>query len=128
MSCNRSIRRCFVGSDRRWDRYNRSLVNRVYDLLNPESMKNWMLLLREINNGKRGRPFKVPHTIVLILAKLKALFNIPFRSLESIARVISSITGMPAISYSRIFKRIRNIKALLDTMSGHYSSFYCEHK
>lgn len=73
-----------------------------------------MILLAEINNGKRGRPFKVPNTIVLILAKLRSLFNIPFRSLESIAKMISSITGIPAISYSRIFKRVRNIKASLN--------------
>ena len=84
MSCNRSIRRYFVGSDGRWDRYNRSLVDRVYDLLNTESMKNWMILLAEINSGKRGRLFKVPNTIVLILAKLRALFNIPFRSLDQL--------------------------------------------
>jgi hypothetical protein len=34
--------------------------------------------------------------------------------------MISSITGIPVISYLRIFKRIRNIKASLNPVSEHY--------
>ncbi len=32
---NRITRRYWIGSDRRFDRYNRSLVNRIEDLIDP---------------------------------------------------------------------------------------------
>lgn len=118
MSCDRSTRRYFVGSDRRWDRYNRSLVDRVYDLLNPGFLQHWMVLLEEINRGKKGRPFKTPNAFIVFLAKLRAIYGIPFRALQALARIISLATGIPGLSYSRIFKRIRSINPVLCPVSG----------
>ena len=118
MSYNRGIRRYFVGSNRRWDRYNRSLVERSYDLLNPESLKSWRILLDEINRGKRGRPFKVPQAFILFLAKIRAMFSVPFRTLESLARAFARMVGIPCLSYSRLFKRIRGINPVLDSRAG----------
>ncbi len=118
MSYSRSIRRYFVGSNRRWDRYNRSLVDRVHDLLNPGFLQHWRILLEEINRGKRGRPFKTPNAFILFLAKIRAMFGVPFRTLQALARIISSATGIPCLSYSRIFKRIRSIRPALDPVTG----------
>ena len=57
---NRSTRRCWIGSDRTHDRYNRSLVNRIEDLMDPSFLMDWRVLLEENNSGKRGHPFKTP--------------------------------------------------------------------
>jgi hypothetical protein len=57
---NRSTRRYWVGSDRWRDRYNRSLVNRVEDLMDPSFLMNWKTLLEENNRGKRGHLFREP--------------------------------------------------------------------
>ena len=51
---------------------------------------------------------------------LRALFNIPFSSLELIARMKFSITGIPAVSHSRIFRMIHNIKTSMNPVSRHY--------
>ncbi len=113
MSFDRRIRRYFIGSNRRWDKYNRSLVDRVFDLLSPLFFRHWDILLKEINSGKRGRPFSIPAALILFLAKIRAMFNIPFRSLESIARTYCILMGVKSIHYPGIFKRIRKIRPIL---------------
>ena len=78
---NRSTRRYWIGSDRRYDRYNRSLVDRIEDLLDPSFLMDWKLLL----------------------AKLRAMYGIPFRSLEGIARIFARITGFATVCYTSIY-------------------------
>jgi hypothetical protein len=109
------IKRYFVGSNRRWDRYSRSLVDRVYDLLNPEFFRDWNILLEQMNRAKRGRHFKVPDIFIVFLAKIRAMFNVPFRTLEAIGRMISRISNVPCISYSRLFKRVRKLNPVIDS-------------
>ena len=79
---NRSTRRYWIGSDRRFDRYNRSLVNRIEDLMDPSFLMDWKALLKENNDGKRGHPYRTPTAFITFLAKLRAMYGVPFRSLE----------------------------------------------
>lgn len=51
---NRRTRRYWVGSNSGNDKYNRSLENRVIDLLDPSFLMNWKVLLEENNLGKKG--------------------------------------------------------------------------
>jgi len=87
--------------------YNRSLVNRVEDLMDPSFLMNWNVLLEEINRGKHGHPFRAPNAFITFFAKLRALYGVPFRSLEGIARVFSRISGIRSGCYTSIFRRIR---------------------
>ena len=91
---NRGTRRYRIGSQRRYDRYIRSLVNRIEDILDPSFLMDWNILLKEKNHGKRGRPFKIPNAFITFLAGIRAVFNVPFKSLEGIARLFSRITGI----------------------------------
>ena len=100
---NRSTRRYWIGSDRRYDRYNRSLVNRIEDLMDPSFLMNWRDLVADNNRGKRGHPYKTPNAFITFLAKLRALYNVPFRSLEGIARIFARITGITTVCYTSIF-------------------------
>ena len=119
MSYSRGIRRrYFVGSNRRWDRYNRSLVDRGFDLLNPLFFLRWKLLLSENNRGKRGRPFKVPTALITFLAKMRAKYNAPFRDLQSLARTYCALLGLGCIHYSNIFRRMRSMRLLFDPGIG----------
>ncbi len=117
-SGNRSTRRYRMGSVRRHDIYNRSLVNRIEDLLDPSFLTNWKLLLDENNHGKRGHPFTMPNAFITFLAKLRAVYSIPFRSLEGIARIFSRITGIRGVCYTSIFRRIRKIIPSLESHDG----------
>ena len=104
-----STRRYWIGSDRRFDRYNRSIVNRIEDLMDPSFLMDWKVLLKENNHGKRRHPYKTPKAFITFLAKLRAIYNVPFRSLEAIARIFARITGIASICYTNIFRRIRKI-------------------
>ena len=48
---NGRTRRYWIGSDRRFDRYNRSHVNRIEDLMDPSFLMDWKTLLKENNRG-----------------------------------------------------------------------------
>ena len=78
---NGSTRRYWIGSDRRFDRYNRSLVNRIDDLMDPSFLMDWKILLKENNEDKRGHPYRTPSAFITFLAKLRAMYSILFRSL-----------------------------------------------
>ena len=44
-----------------------------------------------------------------IFARIRSVFNAPFRILESLLRKISDLLGIPKITYSAIYLRIRKI-------------------
>ncbi len=95
--------------NRVWSLYNDSLVKRMEELLDLNSLKHAMKDLREQNRGKNGRPFTVPDGVIEIFARIRAVFNASFRMLESLLRIIGDILGIPGISYTSIFRRIRKI-------------------
>ena len=61
------------------------------DFLDNSVLYRWRDLLNENNYNKRGRPFKIPGIIILYLAKLRELYNISFRILQSIMHNLSKI-------------------------------------
>ena len=106
---NRSIKRYWIGSNRRWGKYNESLVDRIEYLTDLSFIKDYDTLLEENNNGKIGHPYKVPDALIMYLARLRSIFNVPFRSLEGMLGSLAIIANIKSISYSEIFRRIRRI-------------------
>ena len=99
------------GSNKRiWSLYNESLVRRMKDILDLRDLRNYRHDLRKQNGKKNGRPFMIPDRIIEILARIRAVFNASFRSLESYMRIFHEIPGIPGISYTSIFRRVRKIK------------------
>jgi hypothetical protein len=78
---DRSTRRCCIGSYRRYDRYNKSLVNRIEDLMNPYFLMNSKSPLEENNRVKRGHPYKTSDAFITFLAKYRTMFNTAIRLL-----------------------------------------------
>ena len=115
---NRSIKRYWIGSNRRWEKYNESLVDRIEYITDLSFIKDYDGLLEENNNGKIGHPYKVPDALIMYLARLRSIFNIPFRTLEGILRSLAIITNIKSISYSEIFRRIRRIKPELNNINN----------
>ena len=103
---NRSIKRYWIGSNRRWEKYNESLVDRIEYLTDLSFIKDYDTLLEEKNKGKIGHPYKVPDALIMYLARLRSIFNVPFRSLEGMLRSLAIIANIKSISYSEIFRRI----------------------
>jgi len=102
----------YRSSVRDWSKYNKSLVERMFSLLDTNSLYKWKHSLEEENKCKRGRPFKVPDVLINFLAKIRSIYSIPFRSLQSILKIFSGIMGLNAIHYTNIFRRIRNMEVI----------------
>lgn len=66
--------------------------------------------LAKQNRNKVGRPFTLPDSIVEIFAHIRSVFNAPFRILGFHLRKISDLLGIPKVTYSAIYLRIRKIK------------------
>ena len=115
---NRSIKRYWIGSNRRWEKYNESLVDRIEYLTDLSFIKDYDTLLEENNSGKIGHPYKVPDALIIYLARLRSIFSIPFRSLEGVLRSLAIIANIKSISYSEIFRRIRRIKPELNNINS----------
>ena len=80
------------------------------NLLDLRAIENIKEDLAKQNRNKVGRPFILPDTVVKIFARLRSVFNALFRVLESILRKMSGLLGIPEITYSAIYLRIRKIK------------------
>ena len=76
------------------------------NLLDFSAIENIKEDLAKQNRNKVGRPFRLPDRIVEIFARIRSVFNAPFRILESILRKISELLDIPKITYSAIYLRI----------------------
>ncbi len=102
---------CKTKKDNRvWPLYNESLVKRMENLLDLRAIENIKEDLAKQNRNKVGRPFRLPDSIVEIFARIRSVFNAPFRVLESLLRKMSDLLGIPKITYSALYLRIRKIK------------------
>ncbi len=103
-----------------WSKYNESLVKRAVMLIDTDVFEKWNRYLEIENNGKIGRPYEYPIEFFEFLMRIRALWNVPFRVLESFVRILSKITGkFRPLTYVAIFKRIRRIdvKKMMDEIS-----------
>ena len=80
------------------------------NLLDLRAIENIKEDLAKQNRNKVGRPFRLPDSIVEIFARIRSVFNTPFRILESLLRKMIDLLGIPKITYSAIYLRIRKIK------------------
>ncbi|KQB36198.1 hypothetical protein [Acidiplasma aeolicum] len=109
---NRDIRRYRYFNYRK--NYSKKYINAMNDFLNFSVFNRWRELLEENNYNKMERPFKVPGIVIMYLAKLRELYNLPFRLLETELHNLSKIFKFPEISFTSIYRRIRKIIPEID--------------
>ena len=89
---------------RNWSKYNPSLVRRTEVLMDTSFLDRWKEDLERENEGKVGRPYEYPQEFFVFLSKVRSLWNVPFRELETFVRNISKLTGIfHPLSYVAIF-------------------------
>ena len=102
---------CKTKKDNRvWSLYNESLVKRMENLLDFSAIENIKDDLENKTQTRLVALFILPDSIVEIFARIRSVFNASFRVLESILRKMSDLLGIPKITYSTIYLRIRKIK------------------
>ena len=93
---------------RDWKKYNRELVRRGELLLEHDFLKNWDRELKQMNKGKRGKPFEYPEGFVRFLAPIRVFFHLPYRQeegfVEALAKLLPELKVVP--DYSTIYRRV----------------------
>ena len=73
-----------------WREYNEKLVKRGEILFNLDFLTTMEEELKEMNRGKRGRPYQFPDSLFRFLAKLCPFFQ-NYRLLEGLCRKLNEV-------------------------------------
>ena len=112
--------------DRRdWAKTNEELVVRGKFLLDLEWVKSWPEELKKMNDGKRGRPFEFPESLI----KLQAVWNqwVGVRQVEGITRKLAEAAQLPAYDdYSTINRRVNKLETVFELPKQGFCSVSCD--
>ncbi len=95
-----------------WPEYDRASVRRgsLTVWFDDEFLRgHW----RAAHNGKRGAPFTYSDAAIQTLPTLKAVFHLPCRAAEGLARSLAGLTGRdpPVPDHARMSRRARGLRA-----------------
>lgn len=95
-----------------WPEYDRALVRRgsLTVWFDDEFLRgHW----RPPHNGKRGAPFAYSDVAIQTLLTLKAVFHLPYRAVEGLARSLVGLMGLdlPVPDHTQMSRRARSLRA-----------------
>lgn len=92
-----------------WREYNEKLVRRGEFYISLDFVENWENEVIKMNEGKKGRPYQYPHSLMRFLAILHIAF-LPYRQMEGFLRKLSQyIPKLKPADYSTICKRMKKM-------------------
>jgi len=77
---------------RNWKAYNEHLIQRGEFYVDPIFLATWHQELAKMNQGKIGKPYRYPESLIEFLAVLKSK-SFDYRSLNGILRCLSRLFG-----------------------------------
>jgi DDE family transposase len=103
---------------RDWPKYNEQLVRRGEVLLDVNWVNGWDEELRQMNDGKVGRPYKFPNSLI----RMQATWHnqkLPYRMIEGLTRRLYDLSNLPAYNdYSTVNRRLNKLNIQLDLPVG----------
>ena len=98
-----------------WPEYNKKLVNEAVDVfVSTDLLVDQEKQLKQMNKDKRGRPYRYPYALILIILAVREYFGLPYRQTEKFAKMLGGIWVAMIPSYTQICRRQRALKVLLD--------------
>jgi len=100
---------------RNWKEYNNKLIKRGEFYLNPRFLETWLQEIKEMNQGKIGKPYLYPNSLIEFLAILHAK-SFDYRALQGIVNALScKFNNFPVIAYSQVCRRVNNMNIKFTT-------------
>lgn len=101
---------CTQGYKRDWPAYNDQLVRRGELLIDLDWLAGWEVELDEMNEGKEGRPYAYPDSLMDFVAALRQAFRLPWRQGEGLLRSLFQVLGplhphLAAPDYTVLWRR-----------------------
>jgi len=94
---------------RNWKEYNNKLIKRGEFYLNPRFLDTWLQEIKEMNQGKIGKPYLYPNSLIEFLAILHAK-SFDYRALQGIVIALSyKFNNFPVIVYSQVCRRVNKM-------------------
>lgn len=102
-------------SDRNWKEYNEALVRRGEVLLDMDFIEKWPDELARMNEGKEGKPFLYPESLIKLLA-IVHVYLLPYRQLEGFTRALMKYVddGLKAPDFTSIAWRVARMDVSTD--------------
>jgi len=98
-----------------WSVYNDFLVRRGEILLDFSILEGWDREVKDMNDGRRGRPFTYPDSLIRLLASVRLLFHLPYRQLEGFTKGLSKyVEGLMAPDYTTLDRRVNSLDLNMD--------------
>jgi len=95
---------------RNWPEYNERLVKRGELYLTLDFLDNWDHSVKQLNEGKRGRPYEFPWEFIEFLGYIHLLL-MPYRQIEGFLRKLSEfIPEIKVADYTTIWWRISRLE------------------
>ena len=104
------------GLKKDWIVYNEELVLRGEYYLDLSWVQSWDEELREMNEGKKGRPYKFPESLI----ELQAMWHqfLDYRGVEGVTRKLVELAGLPAYNdYTTISRRVKQLSMSFEVSS-----------
>jgi hypothetical protein len=99
--------------DRNWREYNEALVRRGEILLDMDFIDTWPDELAKMNDGKVGKPFDYPESLIKLLAVVHA-YLLPYRQSEGFTRALMRHTSLKAPDFTSIAWRVAKMDVSID--------------
>ncbi len=99
--------------DRNWRKYNESLVRRGEILLDMDFIDTWPDELAKMNDGKVGKPFDYPESLIRLLAIVHA-YLLPYRQSEGFTRALMKHTSLKTPDFTSIAWRVAKMDVSID--------------
>lgn len=103
--------------DRDWPEYNEELVVRGKFLLDLDWVESWHEELEEMNDGKRGRPYRFPESLM----ELQAVWHqfLTYRSIEGVTERLVEMSNLPdSNDYTTACRRVNEVDTDLEFPEG----------
>ncbi|GBC70513.1 hypothetical protein HRbin02_00281 [Candidatus Calditenuaceae archaeon HR02] len=93
-----------------WKRVDDRLIRRGILILDLKFVRSYADELRDMNDGRRGRPYRITNSFIIFLAVFRYVFSVRFRQLEGFTIALRKMFPiLPSIDYSWIRGRIMRL-------------------
>jgi len=98
--------KCTTEVKRDWARVNQAYVTQGVLLLQHDWVDGWDRELERMNEGKRGRPFLFPESLVRFAVMLRTALRLPFRQLQGILDALAGFLAIKVPDYTTLWHRL----------------------
>ena len=105
--------KCTTEVKRDWPRVNETYVTQRVLLMQHDWVDGWDRELERMNEGKEGRPFLFPESLVRFATMLRTALRLPFRQLQGILDALAGFLAIKVPDHTTLWHRTNRCQVVL---------------